>query len=447
MRSVEASLLALSDQASCFVRIRRHRVQHVRVTAELREAALSILLAMEHHGENRAPWLLVPDATSGPDRGWLARVERLRADHATRRAAFLDAGHPFGALALPDAPGALEGPVGAFGAMVRAYRHALPDFLDGLVVVLAPTRVERSEAWRAELVALVTASELEGVRFVLVCEDHGDLLDAPELAGLVRFVDCTLDPSAVRDDTVTLLASFEPGHGLGVAATRDHPPLRPTEEKLGRPRPARSAEASVTEAVLMAAARAEQGERARAIEWQIAACRRADAAERPDLAARARLLLAGMLQAAERTRAALGQYARAAEIAEGVPGLEPVAASARLAYGVGLWSLGRSDEALAELARAARLAEGAAQFAIAIAALRHAGQLAHEQATPDAAARAWARAVALAIAEPDAGALAGADDIRRQLAALVREHALEEATLREILALTTPTTTETQVQP
>lgn len=448
MQAIQEALHRLTDQASCFVRIRRHRVFHVRVAADVRKVALKVVMAMENHGLNQSPWIFVPDATLGAHRGWPARVERLRADHATRHEAFVEAGHDMRELALPeggdgDSLASLHGPVGAFGAMVRAYRHSLPGFLDGLVVVLAPTRVELSSEWSADLHALIQSPELADVRWVLVDEGEGDPLARDELAGVVREHRCQPDPEQAKQDAVTFLASFDAQRGVGRACPDDYPPERkreryasPDQSEVNELAP----EVGVTEAILTAAARVQQGELARAIEWQTAAVRRAEGVGDPALEARCRLTLAGYLKHARKDRFAAGQYAHAVRIAEeariaGVEGLEPVEVSARFALGLSWWGEGRSDEALAELGRTADLAERTGRIAVAIAAWRHAGQLARELELVPQCVRAWALAVKLGAAHPEAGKLAQSDEVGRLLLEVCRTHELDAATAAELDAL------------
>jgi hypothetical protein len=294
MESFARLVRDLSDTISWFVRAREIRVFHARTTADLRTTALRLIASGELHADNRSPWVVLEDpATAGDaDNGWASRLERLRALHDARRARMAEEGE-----ALPELPErpAAGGPLAAFGAQLAQILSARASWHEGLVVVLAPTRVDRPAALLDDLRTLVQSPSLAAVRWIIVDPDPAPLAPIASRPGVGRFLlfDARVDEAeAARDlDRMLDAASMAPPDisgparvgaawpaGVSPPPRRDRPPADPaTVEALLR-----------QEGISLPLAGARGTELARAVMRGAQAMRRGEASAAVDLQTRAR---------------------------------------------------------------------------------------------------------------------------------------------------------------
>jgi tetratricopeptide (TPR) repeat protein len=177
MESLATPLRALAEEAAWFARDHEVRLLHVVTAVDLRDAVLKILMGQEFHADNRSPFVSLEDGFTLASTGWTERAARLREQHEARIATMAKANTPL--PPLPPAPAAGDA-LTSFAMQARQIAGAVGPPLKGLVIVLAPTRVEDAVAWSAAVTGLVTAKGLGDVRFIVVD------LDKPTVADLVK---------------------------------------------------------------------------------------------------------------------------------------------------------------------------------------------------------------------------------------------------------------------
>jgi hypothetical protein len=434
----------LAGKLGGFIRARELRLCQIVTTAELRPAALKIAAGQEFHADNRSPFVVLEDAFVRGDDGFAARLERVRQIHARRREAMAKEGIDLPALpALPTA----RDPRAAFAQqLVQAVMASAPP-LEGLVVVLAPTRVDDPEAFGQAIEALVLVRELGVVRWIVIGAG------APTVAPLVKRLGeaawshtCRVDPDAERDELAQLFTAAASAPARSPASARVGaawprgvvPPERPGSAAPALSEPDEVARALGPQAqlcgepgaalqhqIIGAAQAVREGRAAEGIRLQMEArdaCRRAGLGRESILL---ELVLASYVVAAGERRKAIDIYERAASRAETAQ-LAELAAQAWL--GVGALQALERDAARATTAyvRAAELAQAAGSAILAIEGFRMAGQVALGVAGPEAAVRAWRRALEVAAQmTPEEAQASSASEVARQLAALCAANGLE----------------------
>lgn len=210
-RAIERLVLEVAG----FLRDTSQVVMQVLVDPELRRSALEIVVAQEYRPTNPAPFVAFEHAHASANRGWIERAASAREQHERRRIGTESA---IAALAAP--PDARDERIG-FALQLQQLVQASPPHAEGLVVVLAPTRIEAATELVASLELL--RRELRDVRWIVI-EADGDAL-APWLAMLgaaARRVDLRL-PAADADAELAALVDDRPPAGpRGVT-----PPSRP----------------------------------------------------------------------------------------------------------------------------------------------------------------------------------------------------------------------------
>lgn len=168
------TLTALADQLGYFLRAREVRLLELVVPADLRRAALQLVVEHELHPESGHAFVAVEAPCDEKDAGWTARTRELRAHHDHRKAWMEKHAQP-----LPPLEPILAGGIAGFAQQLVAMRRALGALVDGITVVLAPRRVSDTDQWRRDLEALVTAKDLGEIRWIAASEETrlGPLLD------------------------------------------------------------------------------------------------------------------------------------------------------------------------------------------------------------------------------------------------------------------------------
>jgi tetratricopeptide (TPR) repeat protein len=414
MESFARPIRDLIDDLSWFVRARELRVFHLRTSPDLRATALRLAAAQELHAENPSPWVVLEDPFTPDSDGWLARTERLRIQHEQRRRRMAEEGQH-----LPDLPErpAVTDPIADFGAQLAQLLVTKADWHDGLVVVLAPTRVENARAFCEAVRALLAANGLRAVRWVLIESEAGALEPIAAYVGeqAMRVI-FLVDEAEAQRNLAQLIDAAEsaPADISGPARVgAAWPPGVSPPERLNRPRadPESIDEILRKEGIHMPLAGARGTELSRAVLRGAQALRGGHAAQAAEHQARARdicieadlpreaalmeLVLGAYLLAAGEPGHAARTYASAADRAERA-GRPDLGAQAHIALGALHLRAGERAEAAAAYVRAAALARQAGSTILTIESLRLAGQthldLGHEEET----IRLWTAALELA---------------------------------------------------
>lgn len=449
MESLARRIRELADTLSWFVRARELRLLHVRTSPDLRATALRLAASQELHPENRSPFVVLEDACTAASDGWPERLERLRAQHEARRARMAQEGEPL--PELPERPAIAE-PLAAFGAQLAQLLKARADWHEGLVAVLAPTRVERPGALCEALRALLDARGLGAVRWMLIDPEPAALEPvADELGERAARIAFLVDEAEAQRDLARMLDAAEAAPPdvvgparVGAAWPRGvSPPLRPRHP----PADPGSVDALLErEGISLPLAGARGGELARLVLRGAQAMRRGQPVEAVQQQARARdlcaqagmareatimeLVLGGYLVAAGDAGRAARAYDAARERAERA-GLPDLGAQAQLALGALHVRAGEPADAAAAYARAAALARQSGSAIVTIEALRLAGQAQLDLGNADEAARIWGAALEAAdAADPAEVRASSAAEVARALAALLRKRGLKDAAAR-----------------
>jgi hypothetical protein len=440
LRAILQPIQALHERAAFFLAAPEVRVLLVEVDDVMRAPALAHLMGLEFSADNRSAFIGLVAPHVGSEPGWAAWVDEVVDQHKARRAAHADEG-----VDIEDMPTTLAGAdamarlAAALWSASRIVRAA-PLELTGVTCVLAPERLDADEAFARSLLDFVEAPSLEGVRWILV--DPVDRLRealSPALGERLLTCECRLDDRA-RDRAAAMQVAAAAAAGAkappqakqGAAWPRGvKPPARPgSRPPRGTAVPPEVAEiarkgdalgelAAVVRAAAHAASTGNAGE---AVRLQTRARDLAfSAGLRPELA-QMELILGTFQLKLDPERgggpaAARLTFTRALEGAER-DGLHLEAAQAAL--GLAQLHLLTPDRTLGFEAfrRAAGLAQKAAAPALAIEALRAAGQTALAAGALTAAAGSWREALDLAATLPPAEAKAtSAAEVARLLAA------------------------------
>lgn len=453
MESFAQPLRAFIDDLSWFVRARELHILHVRTSPDLRATALRLAAAQELHPENRSPWIVLEDSSTEENNGWLARTERLRAQHRERRARMAEEGET-----LPDLPEqpAPPDPLAAFGATLAELLAAKASFHEGLVVVLAPIRIEHPPAFCDALRALYTIGTLRGVRWVLLDSDsETSALDpVAALAGdaAMRSI-FVVDNTDAQSDLTQLIEAAEraPADISGAAkAGAAWPAGMSPPERVNRPRADQDAIDAILqkEGVHLPLAGARGTELARVVSRGAQALRAGHEIEAVEHQARARdlcveadlpreatlmeLVLGAYLLAAGDPEHAAPTYLSAADRAART-GSPDLGAQAQLALGMLHLRKGEQAEAALAYAHSAELARQAGSTILTIEALRLAGQTQLDMNHEEEAIRLFTAALELCKATPDAPRPATAEvnassaaEVANALGALLRKRSLND---------------------
>lgn len=414
MEAISRPLRRLQEEGAWFARAREVRLLWVVADTSGRSSALALIERLEHHADNRSPFVVLDDAWSGPDRGASGRAARFAERFATLAEGLQRAGVEVGPFAVAAGRAGLE----ALGAQLALAVAALRPPLEGLVVVLAPARIDLPEAFVSDVHALVTARGLEAVRWIVVEADSGHLAPLARQLGEERAlrVDARFDEAAGQQDLsaiagpppppgAPLVAPFPWGPwSSGGAMPRAAPPPRkndgraPSDDQLRanglEPRYVKGGAQRLKQLMLGAALALRQQRAADALELQARAADLCDELGLHELHAIQRLVLAGYLLAASEPGAARTHYERVVALAREA-GLAAREVQAELGLGM-LDAIGRLPGALGHYANAARVAEAAGSSALAIECRRMAGQCASDHGAHELASEHWQHALALA---------------------------------------------------
>ncbi|MES1206890.1 MAG: hypothetical protein ABUS79_13215 [Pseudomonadota bacterium] len=439
MEAFAVPLRALIEDASWFARAKEIRLLHVVTTTDLADAALGVLMAQEYHADNRTPFARLDDGFAAGDPGWKTRASRLRELHESWRPKLKEGGIVL--RALPPAP-AFGEPIAGFATQVRQVADSLVAPLEGLVVVLAPTRIDDPAAWAESVRSLLAAPHLEDIRWILLTRDPAaagpldKLIETLGPGGLAAR--CIPDDGAVDRDVAAALdraASAAPGVPgpalMGAAWPRVPPPprrgrtqLTQAEEKAalvdaGVDPPLTTEEGRTLRLLILRAAQAlKTGRGSEAVRLQREARDLCDTLQMPKQAVLMELTLAAYLVYLAQRPLAAETYQKATARAEAL-NMPKEAAQAQLALAALHLVNKRPDLAAVTYARAGELARRGAVPLLAIEAYRLCGTYVTDTRLK---ADAWQKAVAIGgeLDPPEAKASSAAE-AARALAALLRK--------------------------
>lgn len=414
MDAFAAPLERLVEAMSGFVATPATRLLLVRTDAELRAAAIEVVMAHEFRPNNRAAFYLFEQPHSASAQGWEARTERATAqyEHRTKDGD-----------ALPNSDTA-EGPAG-FASRLLSLAHAAPPGSKGIVAVLAPSVIEDGVGWTAALEPMVTNPGENAARFVLIetAPSPSDPL-AVKLGTRAQVVDVCVEPEHRKADMDSLLDTAIAGGPLGASPSLKAPP-HPAAAPEHPPTPEGKMRGLVSAALLGASKHLQAGEGPAAV---------AEVRKARDLVASAgivgeainlELLLGGVLVGAGGLAAASASFGRAIAAAN-ESGRHDQAAMGHFALGATKLSARDRHGALVTYAEGTVAAEKSEQPALAIEGARMTGSLAEELGLEAQAIAFWTKAVKLAEDLGPQAPLTSAAESARRLAQMCRKRGLRE---------------------
>ena len=437
MQSISDALNLLHEDGSWFARAHELRLWLVRCEASLRNTVLELLPKLEFHADNHSAWPLVQDAHTQADDGWQLRANALAVDWARRVEAFAAAGIVQRPAAVSSGPNGLA----AARATLVTVMQAMAAPLAGIVLVLAPTIVERVDRLETEIASLLGDPALESLRVVLVIDHELPLPDVllralGEARALVSV--CRVDAATQAADLRAMLSGDPKRMGIAwpvgvVAPARvDEPPVLPPEQRDAMLRaegidPAYIEHAPALRAKLLGAAIAmHDGNGPAAILLQRDAVSLCAKLELFEMQVITQTALATYLSGLGERAAAKREVLAAIDLARAhaMPRSE---SQALLALGL-LHNLdSESDAAMRAYADSARAAERANEPTLAIEAWRTAGQLALAHHEDKLAADCFGQAIRLAEVSPiELVQSSGAAEAARSLAAVYERRAMPD---------------------
>lgn len=432
MQAISSALNALLEDGSWFTRARDHALWVVRVRGDLRKTALQIVMGLEFHADNRAPWVLCEEAHGAGDDGWAIRGNVLLANWSARRDAFRERE----GIEMP--PVALGGRAPASGlALFRDVAAALLAAqrapLDGsVVIVLAPTVVDDVEAMGRDLASLALEPALAWCRFVWVLDASLPVPSLLERMGRGAMgTDCVPDEAQEKRDMQAMLSA--PPARIGRAAPRgvtpprrvdEPPPIDPAvrdrifADKTGLSPEYLTRAPELQRCILGAAVAMKEGRGDDAIRLQTAARDIAGSLGLDDATVIAWVALASYLSGLGRRAQALAELDGAIALAA-ARGLGLQEAQARLGRGLLLALERRFPEAAREYAECARRAERADVPLLAIEGWRLAAQIGLQAGVEAPAIECLREAIRVAEGSPpDTVRISSAAEAARKLASL-----------------------------
>lgn len=452
MESFARPLRSLQEEMSWFVRAEEIKALHVTTEATLRRPALDLIAAHEYHADNRALFVPFEDPFSGADHGWSVRTQRLREQLAEKTAAVAPAGIELRPLA-EDRIARDTNAASDFATTLMNVRSVLAPPITGLVVVMAPVRVDMPVELGEEIRALLLSPQLSHVRFVLVEVDGpwlGPVLEP--LGERVLTSSCLVDHDAGKQDLATagaataaslggftlpaIAAAYAkrtwraPGAAPDVAAPpriegERVPPPTGELDAVGISQPLVEGGGEALKQLILGAALAmREGRKREAIELQTRAATLCGEMKMLREHIINLMVLGGYLLGTEARERARDTYAYAAQLAR-THQLPDAESQAELALGMLNAADQRAPQAAAHYSAAAKLAETAHIIPLAMECWRMAGQLALESGLESSAVDCWKRAIALAgTLEPELAQLTSAAETARALASLCRKRGL-----------------------
>jgi hypothetical protein len=434
-------LRRLQEEGAWFARAKETRVLWVQADGACRRAALACVEKLEYHADNTSPFIVLDAPWAGADGGGLGRVSSFVERFAAKRMALAKAGVDIGDFGATDP---VDGRLHTFGAALQQASAALRPPLGGLVIVLAPPRVEGPEAFVADVRALIESTALAAVRWIVLETDSEHLAGLVSELGVARAlrVDARVAPEDQRRDLAALAGpppapgaplvaphpwgAWSSGGAMPAAAAPrrvDDPPA-PSDAQLEAaglsPLYLRGGAQRIKSLVVGASLALGEGRFDAAIELSARAAALFGDMNMPADQVTALLILGGHELAASRPEAARLSYESAARLAES-KALPEAQAQAELALGM-LDALEERPSAVGHYEAAGALSEQARSTPLAIECWRMAGQAAERLGSFEQASKDHQHALDLAEGlPPEAARATSAAEVARLLARLVEQ--------------------------
>lgn len=422
MEAAQRPITAVVGALQRFVRVPRLRLLQILTDADLRIVMLEHIAGEEHHRANESPFLILEAPTELDSSGWNARAEELRLELAESSggACVIE---PKGRASRSDFSD-WSADLREFGLTLGQALAALPEHIPGLVVVLAPLRVQAQARWASDLIALLKPPELGRVRFIVLD------IDAPvskvvsdHLQESAMSVDARLGALEARDalqSQIESIAAAPAGaagpRALGAAGPRVAPP--PHRGTTDEDDPGRDLRALLSGS----AAAYQHNEPTEAVGLQKQAIERCRAAGSHREAIILELALASAVLQLGRTRSALKIIDEVGAHSE-ERAFHDLTVEALFTRGMAFAIEKKHEEAALAYNEAGSRAHKHGFVGLAIEAYRVCGELLVRRERIDTAIAAWKRALEIAEeSEPDLVAQSSAPQMARSLASLCRKH-------------------------
>lgn len=415
MESALRGLRVLQADAAWFARAKELRLLHVSTTGELGAPSLQVCLGQEFHADNRSFYFGFEDPFLLADDGWSSRSKHLRAEYERKREANVKTGLALGALhpAPPSGQGLAE-----FAALLQEILACLVTPLSGLIVVLAPVRIESGAPFAAQVEMLMKTPALAAVRWIIIERDTAAAVPlADNLGPKALKSQWSRDEQAANLELAAMIGPLDPSLGLPghipkpptwqppgagpdvEAPPRKNAPKPPSDEELraqGLSPEFMMGGGQALSKLILAAALAQREKRpADALRLQGVA---ADLCGRMGMFKAQvinTLILGSYFLGAGSSGQARQTYTRAADQASAQQ-LKDEEAQAHLSLGMLDATEGKHQAAMGHYSAAGEIAEASGNAPLAIECWRTAGQLAYNVSAFDAALKAWTRALKLA---------------------------------------------------
>jgi tetratricopeptide (TPR) repeat protein len=201
------ALTALAEDLTWFLACPEIRVLHIATSTTERPLVVTQVALSEGHGHNRSNFFVLEDAHTKDDDGWMARARQIAAIHEQHTARWAASGvslHPI----LPVTKGKRD--LVEAGWQLKQCLEAQRDVaeLDGLVVVLAPSVLEKAKAFVKDIELLLQTPSLAPVRYIVV--EVGKELALPlekSFGKAVMCTECIVDPRQSSQEQNAMLAA------------------------------------------------------------------------------------------------------------------------------------------------------------------------------------------------------------------------------------------------
>ena len=437
MESIAKGMRRLQEDAAWFARAKELRLLHVTTTADLAGAALKLCAGQEYHADNKSLFFLFEEPHLLGNDGWYSRSQTLRKQYTAKQQGLEKEGIRLAALRPPEKR---TPPIAEFTQVLQEILHGLAAPIEGVVLVLAPTRVEPGSTFAQELRSMIQSSTLSKVRWLVIERDE---LSARPLVDELR--ERALASEWLRDENEAnkdLAALVGPPDQIAQSAEKPlgwqapgampdvEPPPRVnaapplTDEQIREqglsPEFVKGGGQALQKALLGAALALKQGNHTDAIRLQSVAVELCGKLKMLKEQVINTLVLGSYYLASQARGPARKSYEQAVGLAAQHE-LRDQEAQGHLALGLLDAVEGQHQNAMAHYAAAAEIAEAAQSHILALEAWRTAGQLAYNLNSHDTALQSWLRGLKLAAAlEPKQAKATSAAEIARGVAAIFR---------------------------
>jgi tetratricopeptide (TPR) repeat protein len=419
MQAYSQPLTRLQTEASRFLRDRSLRLFHVVADTDLHGAVVELLAGQELRLDNRSPFVILEEPHTKADPGWERRTHTAWRQHERRRIEMAENGEALGELPEPTAAKGLLGLAELLGRLLVVR----PEDTEGLVVLLAPERIEAPDAWQESIGTLLSLQGFSEARFIVVDRERCSI---PKVMikheGCVLTTSCRIEgesPQAVLAGALDEDLLRYPGP-IGARPKGMTPPRRVDAPPVAEPDPSAALQLEVTRNVLLGSVAMGEGRVSDGVAYQRRARDVSVEAQRIEQGVMMELVLGGYLGIAGAGDQAEQSYQRAAATAEAA-GLLDKAAMAHLALGSSRLTRGDRTGALVAYARASTIAEQAGQDVLALQACHLTGDVARDLRMEPQAITFWARAIEIAERDPATAPMTSAGLAALELALLCRK--------------------------